>query len=66
MAEEADNWDSNDVSGEKYNGDLGDAAYLTQMRNTLFPLLVPYCAALIDYFEYIAVEEEFYFPFVAR
>ena len=51
MAEEADNWDSDDVQGEQHHGDLGDPVYLTQMRDTLFPALVPYSAALIDYFE---------------
>jgi hypothetical protein len=54
MAEEADNWDSDDVAGEQYPGDLDDAAYLAQMRDSLFPLLVPYSAALIDYFEWRA------------
>ena len=52
MAEEADNWDSGDAQGEQYPGDLGDPAYLVHMRDTLFPRLVPYSAALIDYFEY--------------
>ena len=51
MAEEADNWDSGDVQGEQYPGDLGDQAYLVQMRDTLFPRLVSYSAALVDYFE---------------
>jgi hypothetical protein len=51
MAEEADNWDSDDVLGEQYHGDLEDPVYLTQMRDALFPKLVPYSAALIDYFE---------------
>jgi hypothetical protein len=51
MAEEADNWDSDDVQGEQHNGDLDDLAYLAQMRDTLFPLLVSYTTALIDYFE---------------
>jgi hypothetical protein len=51
MAEEADNWDSDDVQGEQHHGDLDDPVYLTQMRDTLFPALVPYSAALIDYFE---------------
>jgi hypothetical protein len=50
MAEEADNWDSGDVQGEQYPGDLGDPAYLAQMRDDLFPRLVSYSAALIDYF----------------
>ena len=54
MAEEADNWDSNDVAGERYPGDLEDEAYLAQMRDSLFPLLVRYSAALIDYFEWRA------------
>ena len=51
MAEEADNWDSDDVAGEQVPGDLGDPAYLARMRDTLFPLLVSYTTALIDYFE---------------
>jgi hypothetical protein len=54
MAEAADDWNSNDVAGEQYNGDLTDPAYLAQMRDALFPTLVPYCAALIDYFESLA------------
>ena len=54
MAEEAENWDSDDVAGEQYPGDLDDAAYLAQMRDALFPLLVPYSAAFIDYFEWRA------------
>jgi hypothetical protein len=49
MAEAADNWDSDDVEGEQIHGDLDDPAYLTQMRDTLFPLLVSYTAALLDY-----------------
>ena len=64
MAEEADNWDSNDVSGEKYHGDLASSAYLSQMRDVLFPLLIPYSAALIDYFEFAAVETEVYLPII--
>jgi hypothetical protein len=51
MAEEADNWDSDDVQGEQHHGDLDDPAYLTQMRDTFFPKLVRYSEALIDYFE---------------
>lgn len=51
MAEEADNWDSDDVSGEQHHGNLDDPSYLTQMRDALFPRLVSYTAALIDYFE---------------
>jgi hypothetical protein len=51
IAEEADNWDSDDVPGEQYHGDLGDPVYLTQMRDALFPKLVSYSTALIDYFE---------------
>jgi hypothetical protein len=51
LAEEADNWDSDDVSGEKYLGDLIDAGYLAQMRDSLFPLLARYSTALIAYFE---------------
>lgn len=57
MAEEADNWDSGDVSGEQHPGDLDDPAYLNQMRDTLFPKLVQYSAALIDYFEDITAIE---------
>jgi hypothetical protein len=51
MAELADDYDSGDVAGEQHHGDLGDTAYLTQMRDVLFPKLVSYGAALIDYFE---------------
>ncbi len=51
MAEEADNWDSDDVDGERYPGDLDDPAYLAAMRDSLFPLLVSYGTALLDYFE---------------
>jgi len=51
MAEEADNWDSDDVQGEQHHGDLGDPAYLSQMRDMLFPRSVSYSVALIDYFE---------------
>jgi hypothetical protein len=51
MAEEADNWDSDDVAGEQFHGNLGDPAYLAQMRDVLFPGLVSYSAALIGYFE---------------
>lgn len=69
MAEEADNWDSDDVAGEQFPGDLDDAAYLVQMRDTLFPLLVPYSAALIDYFEWRAAlcsECTVFLPLVVR
>ncbi|MFN2291748.1 MAG: hypothetical protein ACK2UC_11195 [Anaerolineae bacterium] len=51
MAEEADNYDSDDVLGEQIHGDLDDPAYLVQMRDTLFPKLIPHSTALIDYFE---------------
>lgn len=51
MAEEADDWDSDDVSGEQHHGNLDDPSYLTQMRDALFPRLVSYSTALIDYFE---------------
>ena len=54
MAETADNWDSDDATGEQFSGDLDDPAYLSGMRDTLFPSLVPYSAALIDYFEWRA------------
>lgn len=66
MAEEADNWDSNDFAGEKENGDLSDEVYLTQMRDKLFPLLIPLSAAMIDYFEYVAVEKRVYLPIVVN
>jgi hypothetical protein len=67
MAEEADNWDSDDVQGEQYPGDLDDPAYLIQMRDTLFPRLVPYSAALIDYFEYRTSPRHLLFlPMVVR
>jgi hypothetical protein len=51
MAEEADNFDSDDVLGEQVHGDLNDPAYLAQMRNTLFPKLIGYSTALVNYFE---------------
>lgn len=51
LAEEADNWDSDDVPGEHNHGDLTDPGYLTQMRDALFPMLVRHSAALIAYFE---------------
>lgn len=51
LAEEADNWDSNDVSGEMYPGDLSDPAYLVQIRDTTFPMLILHSAALISYFQ---------------
>jgi hypothetical protein len=67
MAEEADNWDSGDVQGEQVPGDLGDPAYLVQMRDTLFSWLVPYSTALIDYFEYRTLSRQLLFlPMVAR
>ena len=69
MAEEADNWDSDDVGGEQYPGDLDDAAYLAQMRDTLFPGVVAYSAALIDYFEWRAAscaECTVFLPLVLR
>jgi len=69
MAEAADDWDSGDAAGEQFPGDLGDEAYLAQMRDTLFPLLVPYCAALIDYFEWRAGlyrEYTVFLPLVVR
>ena len=56
MAEAGDNWDSEDilglnhVYGEQFNGDPGDPAYLTQMRDALFPNLTTYTTSLIDYF----------------
>lgn len=51
LAEEADNFDSDDVQGEKYHGDLSDPTYLAQIRATMFPLLVRHSTALIAYFE---------------
>jgi hypothetical protein len=51
MAEAADNFDSDDVLGEQVHGDLDDPAYLSLMRDTLFPKLIGYSTALIDYFE---------------
>jgi hypothetical protein len=50
LAEAADNWDSNDVQGELYHGQLDDSAYLGAIRDTLFPLLASSSTALIDYF----------------
>ncbi|NIV35084.1 MAG: hypothetical protein GWN58_38205 [Anaerolineae bacterium] len=69
MAEEADNWDSDDVAGELYPGNLDDKAYLTQMRDALFPLLVRYSAALIDYFEWraaVCAECSVFLPLAVR
>ena len=51
VAEEADNFDSDDVPGERYPGDLSDPLYLAQIRERMFPLLVRHSAALIAYFE---------------
>jgi hypothetical protein len=50
LAEEADNWDSNDVGGEQYPGDTSNPAYLTQIRDTTFPILARNSTALISYF----------------
>ncbi len=67
MAEEADNWDSDDAQGEQFPGDLDNPAYLIQMRDILFPRLVSYSAALVDYFEYRTSTRHFLFlPVVAR
>mgnify|MGYP001821188123 CR=1 FL=1 len=69
MAEEADNWDSDDVAGEQYPGDPDDEAYLTEMRDALFPFLVRYSAALIDYYEWrvaACAECTVFVPLVAR
>lgn len=51
VAEESDNFDSDDVQGELHHGDLSDPAYLTQIRETMFPMLVRHSTALIAYFE---------------
>jgi hypothetical protein len=66
MAEEADNWDSDDVPGEKYHGDLSDPVFLAEIRDILFPQLIQNSTALIDYFEYIAVENRIYLPLVVQ
>lgn len=67
MAEEADNWDSDDAQGERVPGNLSDPAYLVHMRDTLFPRLVSYSVALIDYFEYRTTPGQLLFlPMVAR
>jgi hypothetical protein len=50
LAEEADNWDSNDVAGEMYHGQLDDSSYLQSIRDTLFPILTRQSTALIAYF----------------
>jgi hypothetical protein len=52
MAEEADNYDSDDAAGEQVPGDLDNPEYLVAMRDTLFPRLVQLSAALIDTFEH--------------
>ena len=64
MAEAADDWNSNDAAGEHHNGDLADPAYLVQMRDTLFPVLVPTAATLIDYFERLAPPAPRYYLFL--
>lgn len=51
IAEEADNWDSNDVPGEQFHGDVIDPEYLVQIRDTIFPTLARQGMALIDYFQ---------------
>lgn len=51
VAEESDNFDSDDFQGELNHGDLSDPVYLTQIRETLFPLLVRHSTVLIAYFE---------------
>lgn len=51
LAEEADNWDSDDVDGEKYPGDLADPAYLALIRDATFPMLSLHSTALLSYFE---------------
>jgi len=51
VAEEADNFDSDDIQGEKYHGNPSDPTYLAQIRTMMFPLLVQHSTALISYFE---------------
>ncbi len=51
LAEEADNYDSDDIQGEIYHGDPSNPAYLAQIRDTVFPTLVRHSTALIAYFE---------------
>lgn len=50
IAEQADNWDSNDFSGELNHGQLDDEAYLLAIRDALFPILTRQSTALISYF----------------
>ncbi len=57
IAEEADNWDSNDVQGEQFHGDATDPEYLAQIRETLFPILTRQSTALIDYFQQTVLTE---------
>jgi hypothetical protein len=57
IAEEADNWDSNDVQGEQFHGDTTDPEYLAQIRDTLFPILAWQSTALIDYFQQTVLTE---------
>lgn len=57
LAEEADNFDSDDVLGEKIHGDLADEVYLTEIRNTLFPILIRNSTALISYFQHTVMAE---------
>jgi hypothetical protein len=66
MAEEADNWDSDDILGEKYHGDLNNPVFLAEIRDTLFPQLIQNSTAIINCFEYIAVENRIYIPLVVR
>jgi hypothetical protein len=69
MAEEGDDWNSNDAAGEQHNGDLTDPVYLVQMRDVLFPALVTYAAALLDYYDSLAPpgpEHHVFLPSVHR
>lgn len=51
IAEAADNWDSDDIQGEHFHGEVSDPGYLTQIREDLFPLVTRYSSGLIGYFE---------------
>lgn len=66
MAEEADNWESDDVPGEKYHVDINNPVFLAEIRDTLFPQLIQNSTALIDYFEYFAVKNRICLPLVVR
>jgi len=71
MAERADNYNSGgrvEFPGEVYNGPLDNQAYLSDMRDSLFPYVVHYSTAWIDYFEYqLALLNSYnYLPLIIR